>query len=592
MRLVPSGPERHHDFGARTVPPRADGVLRDQDPDPRRFLNAFGRDVGHGVAAKGLGGVFPEHMRHRILGQVRLLREDGVESPADVVVIGRVRVGDSFLLLSMVFVYLLFGTVSLPSIFVLAHSFVFSDCSFFGLGLSSLTAISILLFLGAMGKSAQLGLHTWLPDAMEGPTPVSALIHAATMVTAGVFLVVRFSPIFEYSAFSLAFVSFLGSLTAFFASTIALFQFDLKKIVAYSTCSQLGYMFLSCGLSSYSGAMFHLYNHAFFKALLFLGAGLIIHVILENQDLRRMGGLLRLISFSYSSMLIGSFSLMGFPFLTGFYSKDFILESIFVWFTLPSRICLVAGLLAAFLTSFYSIRVLYLVFISFPRLSFVGYTYVSSRISELYMVFSITILSFFSLFVGYLSREFMVGLGTDFWSSSVFTLSEHCAGGISEFIPFYLKAFPVCFSFFGMVGSCFLHFWFSHLMVNLSVLHFGLFNFFSKKWHFDLFFNATMVRPVLRTSYFAFFRNFDRGVLEFFGPFGFINFFMMLSRGATLLQTGYFYHYIFLMVFFLICLTSSIVFCFYFCKFFFLFFFSVCFPIFLLTIFTDEEEEN
>ena len=190
----------------------------------------------------------------------------------------------------------------------------------------ALTCICILLFIGAVGKSAQLGLHTWLPDAMEGPTPVSALIHAATMVTAGIFLIIRCSPIFEYSENALSIVTFVGALTAFFAASIGVFQNDLKKVIAYSTCSQLGYMVFICGLSGYNIAMFHLFNHAFFKALLFLSAGSIIHAVADEQDMRKMGGLLNLLPFTYSMMLIGSLSLMGFPFLTGFYSKDLILE--------------------------------------------------------------------------------------------------------------------------------------------------------------------------------------------------------------------------------------------------------------------------
>jgi len=224
--------------------------------------------------------------------------------------------------------------------------------------------ICIFLFLGAMGKSAQIGLHTWLPDAMEGPTPVSALIHAATMVTAGVFLVIRCSYIFEYSPLALNFVAIVGAMTAFFAATTGLFQNDMKRVIAYSTCSQLGYMVFACGLSSYEVGIFHLYNHAFFKALLFLGAGSVIHAMSDEQDMRKMGGLKNLIPFTYSIMMIGSLALIGFPFLAGFYSKDVILEVSASTYTIVGQFSFILGILAAFCTSFYSTRLLYLVFLS------------------------------------------------------------------------------------------------------------------------------------------------------------------------------------------------------------------------------------
>ena len=277
------------------------------------------------------------------------------------------RVGDFALLLAIFTIYCIFNTLDYDIVFTLVPLFVDYNIVIGTLQLPVIDVICILLFIGCMGKSAQLGLHTWLPDAMEGPTPVSALIHAATMVTAGVFLLARCSFLFEFSPVALNFVLFIGSLTAIFASTTGLFQNDMKRVIAYSTCSQLGYMIFACGLSSYQLGVFHLSNHAFFKALLFLGAGSVIHAVADEQDMRKMGGLQRLLPFSYAIMLIGSLALMGFPFLTGFYSKDAILELAFAQYNIGSHFAYYLGCFAAFFTAFYSVRLLFLVFLSNPN---------------------------------------------------------------------------------------------------------------------------------------------------------------------------------------------------------------------------------
>jgi len=258
------------------------------------------------------------------------------------------RVGDFSLLLAIFAIYFVFNSLDYDTVFSLVPSMLDSKILIAGFDVPALDMICVLLFLGAMGKSAQLGLHTWLPDAMEGPTPVSALIHAATMVTAGVFLLARCSYLFEYSPFALGLVVFIGSATAFFASTTGLFQNDMKRVIAYSTCSQLGYMVFACGLSSYEVGVFHLSNHAFFKALLFLGAGSVIHAVADEQDMRKMGGLRRLLPFTYGIMLIGSLALMGFPFLTGFYSKDTILEVAYAKYTVWGHFSYYLGTFAAF----------------------------------------------------------------------------------------------------------------------------------------------------------------------------------------------------------------------------------------------------
>ena len=239
------------------------------------------------------------------------------------------KIGDFGLSLGIALIFFCFSSFDFSIIFNLAPLFLDEKFIFMGFNVDKLTLISLLLFVGAVGKSAQIGLHTWLPDAMEGPTPVSALIHAATMVTAGVFVILRSSPLLEYSNFSLLIITIMGALTAFMAATIGVVQNDLKKVIAYSTCSQLGYMILACGLSNYSIGLFHLMNHAFFKALLFLSAGSVIHAMADEQDMRKMGGLIKVIPITYVMIVIGSLALMGFPFLTGFYSKDILLELTF-----------------------------------------------------------------------------------------------------------------------------------------------------------------------------------------------------------------------------------------------------------------------
>jgi len=277
------------------------------------------------------------------------------------------RVGDFGFALGIVGCYLLFDSIAFETIFREAPAMAQASLTFIGIEFPALEIICFLLFIGAMGKSAQLGLHTWLPDAMEGPTPVSALIHAATMVTAGVFLVARMSPVFEYAPETLGFITFIGAATAFFAATIGLTQTDIKRVIAYSTCSQLGYMFFACGVSAYPAAIFHLMTHAFFKALLFLGAGSVIHAMSDEQDMRKMGGIWRHIKKTYILMWIGSLALAGLPFFAGFFSKDIILESAFASGSTIGTLAFVLGILAACMTAFYSWRLLFMTFHGEPQ---------------------------------------------------------------------------------------------------------------------------------------------------------------------------------------------------------------------------------
>jgi NADH-ubiquinone oxidoreductase chain 5 len=321
------------------------------------------------------------------------------------------KIGDFGLSLGIALIFFTFSSFDFFIIFNTVPFVLTENIYFFGYFINKITLISLLLFIGAIGKSAQIGLHVWLPDAMEGPTPVSALIHAATMVTAGVFLILRSSPLLEYSNISLITITFIGSLTAFLASTIGVVQHDLKKVIAYSTCSQLGYMVLACGLSNYSISLFHLMNHAFFKALLFLSAGSVIHAMSDEQDMRKMGGLIKLIPVTYIMILVGSLALMGFPYLTGFYSKDILLELSFGTYHFTGLYAYWLGTFSAFFTSFYSIRLIYLTFIRKNNNSKNVIIHVHE--SSYVMLIPLIILFFGSIFVGFIFKDLFLGLGVD-----------------------------------------------------------------------------------------------------------------------------------------------------------------------------------
>ena len=422
--------------------------------------------------------------------------------------------------------------------------------------------ICFLLFLGAMGKSAQIGLHVWLPDAMEGPTPVSALIHAATMVTAGVFLIARCSFIFEFSPLALSFITLIGAVTAFFAATTGLFQNDIKRVIAYSTCSQLGYMVFACGLSSYDVGVFHLSNHAFFKALLFLGAGSVIHAVSDEQDMRRIGGLQRILPFSYAAMVIGSLALVGFPFLTGFYSKDVILEVAYAKYTLSGNFAYWLGSLAALFTSYYSFRLLFLTF--FSRSSEISNlthsknengqltnAYLKSIIgthdAPIIMAIPLIVLAFGSIFVGYLAKDMMIGLGTNFWGNALFTLPENAILIESEYIPQSIKFIPLLFGIFGallayLINLSTLGSWATYSF-KTSKLGKSLYLFLNKRWLFDKVYNDFIVSQGLTFGYKVSFQTLDKGVIEILGPYGIAHTFQKLSQQISKIQSGFIYHY-------------------------------------------------
>jgi len=454
------------------------------------------------------------------------------------------RIGDFFLLLGMFTIYVVFNSLDYDVVFSLVPLALDQKLIVGYFQINVVDLICILLFLGAMGKSAQIGLHTWLPDAMEGPTPVSALIHAATMVTAGVFLVIRCSYIFEYSPLALNFVAIVGAMTAFFAATTGLFQNDMKRVIAYSTCSQLGYMVFACGLSSYEVGIFHLYNHAFFKALLFLGAGSVIHAMSDEQDMRKMGGLKNLIPFTYSIMMIGSLALIGFPFLAGFYSKDVILEVSASTYTIVGQFSFILGILAAFCTSFYSTRLLYLVFLSNTNSN--KNIVLHAHEGSWRMTLPLLLLSFLSVLIGYLSKDLFIGFGTNFWGTSIFISPFNYTMTDIEFLDIHYKLLPLVVTIIGGVAAYFLYNFKlkEYYAFKKSSLAKSIFNFFNKKWYFDRIYNQFVVQKVLKSSYSYFYQDVDRGLVEKVGPFGLSALIVNFSNDFKMSQTGFMLHYL------------------------------------------------
>ncbi len=460
------------------------------------------------------------------------------------------RVGDFGLALGIFGIFSFFQSVDFLTVFACAHQFTNTNFLFCNMEFDVLNTLCLLLFVGAVGKSAQLGLHTWLPDAMEGPTPVSALIHAATMVTAGVFLIARCSPLFEYAPTALIVVTFVGAMTSFFAATTGIVQNDLKRVIAYSTCSQLGYMVFACGISNYSVGVFHLMNHAFFKALLFLSAGSVIHALADEQDMRKMGGLTAVLPFTYAMMVIGSLALIGFPFLTGFYSKDVILEVAYAKYTLSGNFAYWLGSLSALCTSYYSFRLLFLTFFGksvHSRTNAFPQSLAHTHDAPLIMAIPLILLAFGSIFVGYLGKDMMIGLGTNFWGSALFTLPQNALLLESEYIPQSIKFVPLVFSLFGALlayqinlsttGTLSTYFW------KTSLIGRSLYTFLNKRWLFDKVYNDFIVSKGLAFGYQVSFRTLDKGIIEILGPYGISLTFQKLSQQMSKIQSGFVYHY-------------------------------------------------
>jgi len=456
------------------------------------------------------------------------------------------RVGDFGFALGIFAVFMMFQTVHLDTIFAAAAdkkdaTFVIFDTEF-----HALTTCCLLLFVGAMGKSAQLGLHTWLPDAMEGPTPVSALIHAATMVTAGVFMVARLSPIFEYSETALMVVTLVGASTAIFAATVGCVQNDIKRVIAYSTCSQLGYMFFACGVSAYSAGIFHLMTHGFFKALLFLGAGSVIHAMSDEQDMRKMGGIWKMIPVTYALMWIGSLALAGVPFFAGFYSKDIILEAAYAASTGIGYYAFWLGITAAFLTAFYSWRLLFMTFHGAPRADEKTMAHVHE--SPKVMILPLFVLAAGAVFAGYLGYESFVGhKAAEFWGNSILILDNHPALANALQVPLWVKLAPIVVGVLGIGLAYVLYIMRTDLPGKLADAFKGLYQFVLNKWYFDELYDWMFVRPSFALGR-GFWRVIDGWIIDGLGPDGISSAVRVMARRVAALQSGYLYHYAFAML--------------------------------------------
>jgi NADH-quinone oxidoreductase subunit L len=455
------------------------------------------------------------------------------------------RIGDVGFVLGILTIFVLFGTVDFSALFELMEEHQKDSFVFFGVSFHALTLASMLLFIGAMGKSAQIGLHTWLPDAMEGPTPVSALIHAATMVTAGVFMVVRLSPLLEYAPLAREFITIIGAVTALMAATIACVQNDIKRIIAYSTCSQLGYMFMAVGLSGYSAAMFHLTTHAFFKALLFLGAGSVIHAMSDEQNIQKMGGIWKFIPVTYVIMWIGSFALAGIPFFAGFYSKDMIIEIDWVSQLPVGKIAYVFGLSAAILTAFYSWRLLILTFHGKPRADDAVMSHIHE--SPLTMLFPLFILAVGSLFSGYWLDYLFVGEKSTFWGSAIFVLPQDEVIQAAHHVPNWIHWSPTLAAFFGIGLAYFMYQFAKAWPEKLSLRFKGVYTFLYNKWYFDELYGRLFVNPSFKLGK-TLWEEGDQEVIDGLGPNGFAALSVMGGRLLCRLQTGYVYHYAFAMI--------------------------------------------
>ncbi|MEW6639878.1 MAG: NADH-quinone oxidoreductase subunit L [Pseudomonadota bacterium] len=453
------------------------------------------------------------------------------------------RVGDFGFSLGIFAAFALVGSTDFDTIFAAAPGLVGKTIHIFGWNVDALTLTCLLLFMGAMGKSAQFLLHTWLPDAMEGPTPVSALIHAATMVTAGVFMVARLSPLFELAPTAQAFVMLIGGTTALFAATIGLVQNDIKRIVAYSTCSQLGYMFVAMGAGAYSVGIFHLFTHAFFKALLFLGSGSVIHAMHHEQDIRNMGGLKNRIPFTYSVMVIGTLALTGFPLTAGYFSKDKIIESAFVAHNPFALYAFLATVLAAGLTSFYSWRLIFKTFHGEPH---DRKHYDAAHESPMVMLIPLAVLAAGSILAGYPFAELFAGHGVEEFFRESLKMKEHILEEMHH-IPETIAYLPTVMMVLGFVVSYVFYISKPYLPVELANDHPLLYRFLLNKWYFDELYDFLFVRPAKRLGYFLWKKG-DGAVIDGLGPDGVAARVLDVTRGAVRLQSGYLYHYAFAML--------------------------------------------
>ena len=452
------------------------------------------------------------------------------------------RVGDFGLAIGIFSIFKYTGSVNFVDVFKAIPTLLDKNISMLGIESSLINFICIFLFIGAMGKSAQIFLHTWLPDAMEGPTPVSALIHAATMVTAGVFLVVRCSPIFEYSPFVLNIIVLVGATTAFFAGTIGLVQNDIKRVIAYSTCSQLGYMFFAAGLGAYHIAIFHLFTHAFFKALLFLGAGSVIHAFNDEQDMRNMGGVWKKIPYTYSLMIIGTLALTGFPFLSGFFSKDAIIETAYSSTSFFAGYAVTIGVLTAFMTSLYSWRLIFMTFHGTYNNKNISLSKVHE--SPAVMLVPLLFLALGAIFAGYAFKDYFIGSQfIQFWNSSIFFLKEfvllHPPLWFLLLTPILvLLAIPLSYYFFVKDKKS---------LDGFVEINKPLYNFLVNKWYFDELYDFLFVKPAKKIGTF-FWKIGDGTIIDGLGPDGLAKLVKLVSDKAVQFQSGFLYHYAFVIL--------------------------------------------
>lgn len=498
------------------------------------------------------------------------------------------RVGDLGFMLGIFGIFWLFGTVSIPEILAAAPDMVGSSIGFLGLRVDTMSLLCILLFIGAMGKSAQLGLHTWLPDAMEGPTPVSALIHAATMVTAGVFMVCRLSPLFETSQFALDVVTIVGATTAIFAATVGLVQTDIKRVIAYSTCSQLGYMFFAAGTGAYGAAMFHLFTHAFFKALLFLGAGSVIHAMHHEQDMRYYGGLRKHIPLTFWAMMAGTLAITGVGILglggfAGFYSKDAIIEAAFASESTYHMYGFAIGVIAALLTSFYSWRLMFLTFFGKPRWeqsehiqhamhdhgdhdapahenaghghathahgsSGDGTAGYHPHESPWSMLTPLALLTIGAVFAGFVFHNQFIGAeaGKAFWANSTLYFNEHLMHAMHE-VPLWVKLSSTVAMLIGLTTAYFMYQRSEDAPQRLARTFAPIYRFFLNKWYFDELYNFLFVRPAFWLGR-LFWKQGDVGIIDRFGPNGSAAVVSFSSKMAVRMQSGYLYTYALVML--------------------------------------------
>ena len=451
------------------------------------------------------------------------------------------RVGDFGYAIGIAGIFYIFGTISFDSIFSQVDQFSEHQIQFLSFSFPTLDFLCFLLFIGAMGKSAQLGLHTWLPDAMEGPTPVSALIHAATMVTAGVFLVARMSPLYEFATFTNLFITFIGAATAIFAASIALTQNDIKRVIAYSTCSQLGYMFFAAGVGAYNASIFHLTTHAFFKALLFLSAGSVIHAMHHEQDMRKMGGLFKKIPFTATMMWIGSLAIIGFPYLSGYYSKESILENAFYASNGIAYFAYLVGILTALLTAFYSWRLLFLTFHGENRSN--NKTYDHAHESPLVMTVPLFILAIGSIFSGIFFADYFIGYyKKEFWDNAILlTESSH------KYLPLTQSLISKSAVAIGILVCVLIYSNNLNRAKNLSYNLDPLYSLSKNKWYVDELYHKVFVLTFFKLANF-FWKKGDEKTIDGLGPNGVSWIISKSSSYVSLFQSGYLFHYAFAML--------------------------------------------